>query len=41
VREEWADEHGLPMFVSSEYGAAMDAVFERIGVTDGCAEEGL
>jgi hypothetical protein len=29
------------MFVSSEYGSAMDAVFERIGVTDGCAEEGL
>ncbi|TVU29180.1 hypothetical protein EJB05_20737, partial [Eragrostis curvula] len=41
VRKEWAGEHGLPLFASPEYGAAMDAVFERLGVTGGCAEEGL
>uniref|UniRef100_A0A0A9DCQ2 Long-chain-alcohol oxidase n=1 Tax=Arundo donax TaxID=35708 RepID=A0A0A9DCQ2_ARUDO len=41
VRKEWAMEHGLPLFVSPEYAAAMDAVFERLGVTDGCTEEGL
>ncbi|XP_062222733.1 long-chain-alcohol oxidase FAO2-like [Phragmites australis] len=41
VRGEWAREHGLPLFVSPEYVAAMGKVFERLGVTDGCTEEGL
>ncbi|CAL4968168.1 unnamed protein product [Urochloa decumbens] len=41
VREEWAREHGLPMFAAGEYAAAMDKVFERLGVTHGCKEEGL
>jgi long-chain-alcohol oxidase len=41
VREEWAGENGLPLFTSPGYVAAMDKVFERIGVTAGCAEEGL
>ncbi|KAK3154657.1 hypothetical protein QOZ80_2BG0193490 [Eleusine coracana subsp. coracana] len=42
VRGEWAGEHGLGLFVSSEYVAAMDAVCARIGVTDGgCEVEGL
>lgn len=41
VRDEWAREHGLDLFASPEYGAAMDAVSARIGVTEGCTEEGL
>ncbi|WVZ74559.1 hypothetical protein U9M48_022727 [Paspalum notatum var. saurae] len=41
VRREWAREHGLPLFAADEYAAAMDKVFERLGVTHGCAEEGL
>ncbi|KAJ1280030.1 hypothetical protein BS78_04G201100 [Paspalum vaginatum] len=41
VCREWAREHGLPLFASVEYAAAMDKVFERLGVTHGCAEEGL
>ncbi|KAG8071481.1 hypothetical protein GUJ93_ZPchr0006g44084 [Zizania palustris] len=41
VRREWATGHGLPLFVGSEYAAAMDKVFERLGVTSGCKEEGL
>ncbi|KAL6899576.1 hypothetical protein ACP4OV_006234 [Aristida adscensionis] len=41
VRKEWAAEQGLPLFVSPEYAAAMDTVFERLGVTAGFTEEGL
>jgi long-chain-alcohol oxidase len=41
VREEWACEQGLPLFATDEYAAAMDKVFGRLGVTAGCAEEGL
>ncbi|KAL6630100.1 hypothetical protein ACP70R_029865 [Stipagrostis hirtigluma subsp. patula] len=41
VRKEWAGEQGLPLFDSAEYIAAMDAVFERLGATAGCTEEGL
>ncbi|KAM0863624.1 hypothetical protein ACQ4PT_044468 [Festuca glaucescens] len=41
VRGEWAGEHGLPLFASPDYTAAMDAVFRRLGVTSGCEEEGL
>ncbi|EES07164.1 long-chain-alcohol oxidase FAO2 [Sorghum bicolor] len=41
VREEWASDQGLPLFATDEYAAAMDKVFERLGVTAGCAEEGL
>uniref|UniRef100_A0A0E0HRE7 Glucose-methanol-choline oxidoreductase N-terminal domain-containing protein n=1 Tax=Oryza nivara TaxID=4536 RepID=A0A0E0HRE7_ORYNI len=33
--------HGFPLFASSDYAAAMDKVFERLGVTSGCTEEGL
>lgn len=33
VRREWADEHGLPRLGSEEFGASLDAVCERIGVT--------
>ncbi|KAF0931554.1 hypothetical protein E2562_005525 [Oryza meyeriana var. granulata] len=41
VRREWAAAHGLPLFASSEYAAAMDKVFDRLGVTSGCKEESL
>ena len=41
VRGEWAREQGLPLFATYQYAAAMDKVFERLGVTVGCAEEGF
>ncbi|CAN6245156.1 unnamed protein product [Urochloa humidicola] len=43
VLREWARDEGLPLFepAAGEYAAAMDKVFERLGVTHGCAEEGL
>ncbi|RLM79250.1 long-chain-alcohol oxidase FAO2-like [Panicum miliaceum] len=41
VRGEWARDQGLPLFATDEYAAAMDEVFDRLGVTHGCTEEGL
>ena len=35
VRKEWAEEHGLTAFQSSEFDAALQAVSERLGVTTG------
>ncbi|HSO93192.1 MAG TPA: GMC family oxidoreductase [Candidatus Dormibacteraeota bacterium] len=32
LREEWASDYGLPAFISDEYAASMDAVYERLGV---------
>ncbi|HEY0492715.1 MAG TPA: GMC family oxidoreductase [Candidatus Dormibacteraeota bacterium] len=32
LREEWATQYGLPAFLSDEYTASMDAVYERLGV---------
>ena len=32
LREEWARDYGLPAFISDEYTASMDAVYERLGV---------
>ncbi|WVZ59290.1 hypothetical protein U9M48_009451 [Paspalum notatum var. saurae] len=41
VRQEWAREHGLPVFASPRYAEAMDAVCARLAVTGGCREEGF
>ncbi|RCV42536.1 hypothetical protein SETIT_9G224400v2 [Setaria italica] len=41
VTQEWAREHGLPVFGSPEYAHAMDAVCTRLAVTSGCREEGF
>ncbi|CAN6299106.1 unnamed protein product [Urochloa humidicola] len=41
VRQEWAREHGLPVFASPGYARAMDAVCDRLAVTDACREEGF
>ncbi|XP_062204849.1 long-chain-alcohol oxidase FAO2-like [Phragmites australis] len=41
VTQEWAREHGLPVFASPGYAQAMDAVCARLAVTDGCREEGF
>ncbi|KAM0930646.1 hypothetical protein ACQ4PT_000841 [Festuca glaucescens] len=41
VLQEWSREHGLPLFASPGYQQAMDAVCARLGVTDGCLEEGF
>jgi long-chain-alcohol oxidase len=41
VLQEWSREHGLPLFASPGYEQAMDAVCARLGVTDGCQEEGF
>ncbi|PAN46914.1 hypothetical protein PAHAL_9G224200 [Panicum hallii] len=41
VTQEWAREHGLPVFASPGYVQAMDAVCDRLSVTDGCREEGF
>ena len=41
VTQEWAREHGLPVFASPGYAQAMDAVCDRLSVTHGCREEGF
>lgn len=39
VLREWAEECKLPMFRSSEYEFAMDAVCQRLGITESCTQE--
>lgn len=34
-RKEWAEQHGLPDFVSPKYDAALEAVCGRLGVHTG------
>ncbi|KAG6512154.1 long-chain-alcohol oxidase FAO2-like [Zingiber officinale] len=41
VLREWAEYHRLPLFASAEYESAVDAVCERLGVTEGCLREGF
>ena len=38
VREEWAREHGLEGLDGSEFDRHLDAVWERISVTDRCSD---
>ncbi|XP_041006050.1 long-chain-alcohol oxidase FAO2 [Juglans microcarpa x Juglans regia] len=39
VLQEWSADHKIPLYASSSYQFAMDAVCKRIGVTDKCKEE--
>lgn len=41
VLKDWSVNHKISWFGTSEYQSAMDAVCERIGVTENCCEEGL
>lgn len=41
VLHEWSEEYHIPLFGSPEYHAAMDTVFERLGVTQKCSVESL
>ncbi|GAA5895388.1 hypothetical protein JCM8208_005995 [Rhodotorula glutinis] len=34
LREQWAKEHGLPYFLSTEFAQSIEAVCERMGVSD-------
>lgn len=38
VREEWAGEHGLEGLDDAAFDAHLDAVWERLGVTDSCSD---
>lgn len=39
VLQEWSVSNNIPLFASSDYQSAMDAVCRRIGITDSCTAE--
>lgn len=39
VLREWADNHKIPVFGTTEYLSAMDIVCKRLGVTENCVQE--
>ncbi|KAL0435568.1 UNVERIFIED_CONTAM: Long-chain-alcohol oxidase FAO2 [Sesamum radiatum] len=41
ILKEWSKESKIHLFGSHEYQSAMDAVCERIGVTENCVQEGF
>ncbi|XP_057499601.1 LOW QUALITY PROTEIN: long-chain-alcohol oxidase FAO1-like [Actinidia eriantha] len=41
VLQEWAQQHKLSLFESPQYHSAVDTVWERIGVTEKCLEQGF
>ncbi|KAG8389185.1 hypothetical protein BUALT_Bualt02G0202700 [Buddleja alternifolia] len=41
VLKDWSTKYKIPLYSSHEYQSAMDAVCDRIGVTENCAEEGF
>ena len=38
VREQWESEFGLPGLAGPDFDGHLDAVWERLGVNDGCSE---
>ncbi|XP_050219904.1 long-chain-alcohol oxidase FAO1 [Mercurialis annua] len=41
ILKEWAENHKIPFYGNPEYKSAMEAVRQRIGVTENCIEEGF
>ncbi|KAK4750874.1 hypothetical protein SAY87_004356 [Trapa incisa] len=41
ILREWSVDQKIPLFGSKDYLSAMDAICERIGVTETCLEEGF